>query len=119
MTDRALEILRHSKFQYAFQDVQTEVHETAVDKGWWQEQRGVGEVIALIHSELSEALEADRNGNPADKHCPQYTSLEVELADAIIRIMDYAQFRGLDVAGAVIAKSEFNKTRPFKHGKKF
>lgn len=106
-------------FETEFWNMQDAVHNNARDKGWWDEARNDGEAIALMHSELSEALEALRKGNPNDEKCPQFTNLEVELADCIIRILDFAGGNGLDIAGAIVAKHEFNKTRPHKHGKKF
>jgi NTP pyrophosphatase (non-canonical NTP hydrolase) len=99
--------------------VQDKIHKTAFDKGWWDEDRNDGEIIALIHSELSEALEALRHGNPPDDKIPEFSGLEAELADAVIRIMDYAGGKGLDVAGALVRKIEFNETRERKHGKEF
>lgn len=98
--------------------VAQEIHETALAKGWWDAPRNDGEVIALCHSELSEALEAIRHGNPLDQHCPEFTSVEIELADVIIRILDYAYQRGHALAPAILAKMEFNETRPHKHGGK-
>jgi hypothetical protein len=77
------------------------------------------ERIALMHSELSEALEGLRDPGP-DKHCPEFTKEEVEKADVIIRIMDDAKHGNLRIAEAVIAKAAYNKTREYKHGgKKF
>lgn len=79
------------------------------------------EKIALMHSELSEALEGLRAGawpgKPDDK-LPHRPMVEVELADTIIRIMNYATHCGLDVAGAVVEKARFNATRGHRHGGK-
>lgn len=105
-------------FITAFNDVARDVHQTAVDKGWWDGPRNDGEIIALMHSELSEALEALRHGNPPDKHVPEFTGVETELADVIIRILDMAPSRNWRIGEAVIAKIEFNKTRERKHGGK-
>lgn len=76
--------------------------------------------IALMHSELSEALEALRK-DPAksDQHCPEFTNLEIELADCVIRIMEFADTKQLRLAAAILAKAQFNATRPYMHGKKF
>lgn len=96
-----------------------EIHRTAKEKGWWDEDRNDGEILALIHSEVSEALEALRQGNPSDKKLPQFKNVEVELADVVIRIMDYAMARHYRVAEAIEAKADYNKSRPHKHGKNF
>ncbi len=92
-------------------------HQTATNAGWYKDphtgetiKRNFGEVVALMHSELSEALEADRKGLMDDK-LPHRDGREVEFADCIIRILDTAAALGLDVAGAVIEKNRFNRER--------
>jgi NTP pyrophosphatase (non-canonical NTP hydrolase) len=79
-----------------------------------------GKVMALITSEVSEALEALRHGNPPDDKIPDFSGVEAELADVIIRIMDVSQRRGWRVAEAVIEKMGHNAIRSAMHGgKKF
>ena len=96
-----------------------EIHNNAVEHGWWEGEREDGTCIALMHSELSEALEAMRIGiDTPDKHCPELPAVAVELADCIIRILDFAQKRDLPVCEAILAKHEVNKKRPYKHGGK-
>jgi NTP pyrophosphatase (non-canonical NTP hydrolase) len=70
-----------------------------------------GTLIALMHSELSEALEALRKNEGGER-------VAEELADVVIRIIDYAQYNGLDIANAMIYKAEKNEGRSHKHGGK-
>ena len=76
------------------------------------------QMLALIHSEISEALEADRKDLMDDK-LPNRLGLEVELADAFIRICDMAGGLSMDLGGAVEEKLAYNTTRPYKHNKQF
>lgn len=107
-------------FTMAFDDISNLVHKIAVEKGWWEKERNDAEMICLMHSELSEALEGLRHGNGPSDHIPEFSAVEEELADVIIRIMDYACNKKIRVAEAIIEKIKFNNSREYKHGgKKF
>jgi hypothetical protein len=86
------------------------------EQWWWDRngnriQRNKGELIALIHSELSECLEGVRRSLP-DSHLPQYSMEIVELADAVIRIFDYVEGNKLGSLGPVILnKMLYNRQR--------
>lgn len=92
-------------------------HGNAVAGGWWHDlhtgeklNRNVGELLCLVHSEISEAMEGHRK-NLMDDKLPHRKMIEVELADALIRIFDLAGALELDIAGAVVEKMAFNKVR--------
>jgi NTP pyrophosphatase (non-canonical NTP hydrolase) len=124
-----------------------EIHETAVNSGWWEDRdklmgttdsindpltlrakrqlvRGTygrlmveASMLMLTVSELAEGMEGLRKDLP-DDHMPQFKMIECELADAMIRILDHSHAFGYRVPEAMLAKMEYNKNRPHKHGGK-
>ena len=108
--------IRNDFTRDGFPSEASEIHEAILELS----KRNEGELIALMHSELSEALEAMRHGNPPDDKVPQCDGVSAELADVIIRIFDFAEGKGYKVIEAMFAKMAMNKGREFKHGgKKF
>lgn len=125
-----------------------DVHQNAINHGWWEKEREFGSLVALMHSELSEALEEHRNGHePTETYFPcenndcrnnyegncyknvdaykttcdiilKPEGIPAELADVIIRILDYCGKEGIDIEEAIRIKHEYNKTRPYRHGGK-
>lgn len=90
-------------------------HQTSVNNGWWDQATRENPYtvpckLALVHSEISEAMEGHRKGLIDDK-LPHRPMIEVELADALHRIFDLAGFLGLDVGGAYVEKAEYNNMR--------
>lgn len=128
-------------------EVAAATHENAVKHGWWDTPPSFPEIIALCHSELSEALQEYREGRPAlwyrcltsegttpcmregcgdwqDGKCelaclaPKPEGMAVEMADALLRILDWLASEELDAEAIIKAKLEYNTTRSFKHGGK-
>jgi len=96
-------------------DYAAECHEA--NKKWWHDihtgerlDRNKGEQLMLIVSEVAEAMEGVRKGLMDDK-LPHRTMEEVEMVDALIRILDYCAGHGLDLQGAYVEKLSYNATR--------
>lgn len=128
-------------FALVWNQVARGVHSNACQKGFWDKRQRLTEAVnsscgagsaesdhvhdliasqcfALIHSEISEALEGLRAGNPYEHGLENVRSVEAELADAVIRIMDTAAAFRWDVGGAILKKVQFNAARPRMHGGK-
>lgn len=113
-------------------DLSESIYNDNVERGWWDDSLIIKELsatgefddkflcrmqanviaakMALMHSELSEALEGMRK-DLMDDHLPSRNMVEVEFADAIIRILDTAGYLGLDVGGAISEKLAYNANR--------
>ena len=84
-------------------------HSIAVEKGFWEKERNIGEALMLIVTELAEAMEAHR--------VQDHDNFREEIADAFIRLLDLCGGLKLDIEEEIIKKSLKNKNRPYKHGK--
>lgn len=96
--------------QPIFAQLSARLAEWNAEQGFWASENKE-EKLALIHSEVLEALEAVRHGDPENE--------VEELADAVIRILDYAGHFGLPLANALFARLHTNLERPWRHGKGF
>lgn len=117
----------------ALKNLQQEIHSIAIEKGWYDEKRTPLEMHMLITTEIAEASEAVRRrlppvcyydmvtqdwemGSPENGEKPEGEA--VELADALIRILDYAESKAWNMDDIVRMKIDYNKTRGYKHGGK-
>ncbi len=108
-----------SGFRASFDELASIHHQHMVLKGFWDSPRTDAELIVQIHGEVSEIWDALRHGNPSDDKIQKFSGAEAEAADTILRLMDAADQRGWRVAEALVAKMQYNLSRPYKHGKKF
>jgi hypothetical protein len=124
-------------------DLQARVHKVSQDKGWWEAERTVGDLIALMHSELTEALEEYREGRaPGDVYytCQELDAggrvvgsslaesrdeippgmlarpegVAVQLGDCVIRILDFCARWGVDLEALLEEKVAYNERYPYR-----
>ncbi len=128
-----------------------QIHDNNIEKGFYEKEKNIGEMLALIHSEVSEALEADRSDNyfDPDTNCNKNrqfkegegwsfaivnsnedawvnwfraevkNTFQDELSDIVIRVMDLAAYKGIDLERHIQLKMRYNALREYKHGKKY
>ena len=98
-----------------------QVHLTAVQHGFWDGNRTFAEQVVLMHCELSEAIEEERANHPpvwyGEGGKPE--GADVELVDALIRILDTLAARDADIDALVAEKCDYNNGRPYLHGKRY
>ena len=117
--DVPLFTLKGERKENKLNELAKRINTTAHEHGWWDEPRSFGDVIALCHSELSEALEAYRKGEAMmflEGEKPE--GIAVEMIDCIIRILDYLGEMNIDVDSVIQKKMDYNEKRPYRHGGK-
>jgi NTP pyrophosphatase (non-canonical NTP hydrolase) len=117
-----------------FNSLSKTIHEGNAARGFWEGERKLTEVVMLTVCELAEAIEADRSGKWCSAvEISQYKnrpiperfkelikdSVQDEIADAIIRLLDFSHKFGIDLDFHIQAKLDYNASRPYKHGKTY
>ena len=117
-----------------FNELAKEIHEGNAARGFWESERKLTEVVMLTVCELAEAIEADRDGKWAaqinydnymnNQHPAVFRenikdTVQDEIADAIIRLLDFSHKFNIDLDFHINAKLQYNATRPYKHGKTY
>jgi len=92
-------------------ELRDELHQLAVEKGFWKASDDVPTKLMLIVSELGEACEADRHGD--------WDNFKEEIADTFIRLLDLCGHLDIDIDNEILKKHEINKGRPMLHGKNY
>jgi NTP pyrophosphatase (non-canonical NTP hydrolase) len=116
--------LKHEA-ETVFRRMQEEVYRLNSSKGWFDDDRTVGDMVALLHAEVSEILEAyrhwelkDATGLPVGSSMAKPEGVGSEMADCLIRLLDMAKRWDVDLIAEYDRKMRFNWTRPYRHGRK-
>jgi hypothetical protein len=107
-----------NKFLEALAVVQEYAYRINESRGWHNPVPTDAECVANCHGEISEINEWLRSGNPPDDKIPAYSGAEAEAADTVIRLMNWCKRRGWRLSEAILAKLDYNATRPHRHGGK-
>ncbi len=103
-------------------DLIKKAHENSKAHGFWNEEKNFGDVISLMHTELSEAYEEYRNNRKLDETYYEEDGkpcgIPSELADVVIRIFDFCGGNNIDLEKIILEKMKYNESRAYKHGKK-
>lgn len=113
-----LSLTARQKFLEAFAVVQEYAYRINEDRGWHDPAPSDSDCVANVHGEVSEINEWLRVGNPSDDKIPEFLGAEAEGADAIIRLMNWYKRRGWRLSDAILAKLDYNRNRPHRHGGK-
>lgn len=116
--DKDIQTAVDTSFKEFWNNRQTDSYQVSRSKGWFLKDVNLLEQFMLVVSEIGEATDAYREGNPESVKIPGFTHIEEELADVVLRCMNISEHFKFRLAEAVIAKNEYNKTRPYQHGGK-
>lgn len=124
LKERLYNLQNNYEFIKGFQELQEIMHEIALSKGWHNPSKTFGEQIVMMHSELSEVIEAYRTENGGttgiytDNDTGKPEGVPIEFADLQIRMLDTVEFYGISLLDATFMKAQFNLSRPHRHGNK-